>query len=223
MKTKVSRRKVGLLVAALLLTLAPATALAQPLDSAYIVLFETRESAPVHAAPGNDLVPFPRLPGAFIPKDDTLTRIAQATLEGQVQAVGGGLLSDWNEVEVQGQSRIDWTSLQGSLSGVFHAETVTGRAVSGKLFNAEIDLSTLFTAGFGTVGGSWTTLGKNRIGGTFTGFVFAAVQIPTGTFVYFWGVDPDSCSLISDLAPAPVDKFGNGIARFDLCLFAGAP
>lgn len=222
METKTSRRTLGLLAAALLLALTPGTALAQglPSDSVYLILFETRESPPVHAAPGNDLAPFPPLPGAFIHKGGILTRIAQATLQGNAEAAGGGLLGDWTEVEVQGQSRINWsptspTFLQGTLSGVFHAETVAGTQEPGKL-SGQMNLSTLFSSGFGTVAGNWTTLGRNRVGGSFQGAVFAAVELAPGTFVYILGVNPDG-SFIT--APAQVDKFGNGIARFDLFLF----
>lgn len=225
MKTKVSRRKVGLLVAGLLLVLAPAGALAQTPCAAGTAL-EVLESPPYHAAPGG-----PTFPGAFSPGigaqlGGLFARIAQATEVGELAGVCGGV-DLTGPVEIQAQSRIPVTGVtvggepilgSGTFSGVGRIDTSANGVVVVKL-----DGTITFVPGAPIaqiLGGSWSTLGKNRTTGTFDATAFVPVPLGCtlengGCFYFVPGVglvplDPDT---------EYSKQHGTGLANFVITLW----
>jgi hypothetical protein len=200
--------KVGLLAAALLLALGPASAsaLACPLTGnvATAVLYETLESPPAGAAP---LGP---LPGTYIVA--TGERLAEAREAGTIQGCNG-LAFMTGAFDLQGQSRVPFDPITvsfgtGSVSGVFQIDTVTGGGVAGKLLDGSVlDLSTIFLTGTAPVYGTWSTLGKNKVTGTFSGVFLMPFQIP-GMEGWFYYYDP-----LTNVGPVPVQstEFNNGV------------
>ncbi|MBI2159280.1 MAG: hypothetical protein HYU25_02615 [Candidatus Rokubacteria bacterium] len=172
-----------LLLAGALLALVPASALAQ--GGAQLVLYEVIESPPPSPATGGQ-------PGAFIPgPDGSVTRLAQATLTGPVKAAGGSLDS-WSggEVDAYAQSRVDLATGVGPISGSFTVDLASGGAVSGKL-DGILDLHYLLQnlAPLAPVSGTWNTLGKSSVGGTFSGVAQVPIECsklggPEGYFCY---------------------------------------
>lgn len=202
----------ALLLAGLVLALAPATALAQGSGSAYLVLYEVMESPPPRPSTGGR-------PGAFVPgPDGSVTRLAQATLAGPVVAAAGSL-ADWldGEVQAHAQSRVSLATRQGPLNGAFTVDTMgLNGAIPGKL-SGILDLSMLLSptspVPLAPTWGSWRTLGQpsSRLGGTFSGVAQVPVDCgmlpgdnPAGMACY---LNP-STGLGEQLAP---DEFKDGV------------
>lgn len=220
MKTKVSRRKVGLLVAALLLALTPATALAWT-GVSQGVLLEVLESPPAHAAPGG-----PTIPGAFPPGIGG--RLAQATEAGTL--VGSETLAFLTgDIEVHAQSRIPvdpatggfGVGSVGTISGVFHVDN-GGGVVTGKL-EGTLDLTGAVCGRqpcpLAPTNGTWATLGKTKTSGLFSGVFFIPFQIPGLPGWFYLTPDPVTGLPFTQLLPSEFGKDGTPLVKLLVTLY----
>jgi hypothetical protein len=192
MNTNSMRRGSAWLLAGLLVLFAPAVALAQGV--AHLVLYEVVESPPPRPAS----VDLEGLPGAFVPgPDGSVTRLAQATLTGPVVSANGSLASWFDgQVDAHAQSRVDLASGVGPINGIFAVDLPGGGAVPGKL-SGMLNLSLILTkqAPLAFVfDGTWNTLGKSSVGGTFSG----VAQVPM------------DCGLLADLLAGVVPPVASG-------------
>ncbi len=209
----------GILGAALLTVLGllmPSLALAQT-PVAFGVLLEVLESPPAHAAPGG-----PTMPGTFPPGIGG--RLAQATLVGSLDS-SLALLN--GEVELHAQSRVPFDPATGwgvgTITGVATIDSGADGVVVAKLdgflsfvpFNAGAPLAPTW--------GNWSTLGKNRTGGTFFGAALVPFPCPS------WSGLSGFCYLTLDAAGTPngvtpltaedFNKQGVPVAKFLITLF----
>lgn len=180
----------GLFVAGLLLALSPPAAWA---GIATATLYETMESPPAHAAPGG-----PDIPGTFPPGIGG--RLATATEAGIIQGSGDlGFLTGNMTVHAQSRVGIDASTGflgTGTISGSFEVKPPTGGAAVPAKLDGTIDLSTVYS-GYASTSGSWSTLGKKKISGDFSGLFLipingAMLGYPADKWFYL-DVDKNGC------------------------------
>lgn len=204
--------KLALLVA-VLLAVAPTTALAQT-PVAGGILLEVLESPPPHAAPGG-----PTMPGTFPP--GIRGRLAQATLVGSLAGIP--LLT--GEFELHAQSRVPFNPTTGwgvgTISGVgtidSDADGVLVAKLDGsldfRLFNQEVPLA--------PTGGTWKTLGKVRMSGTFAGVALVPFPCEFGFGFCYLTLDAfgNPTGGVTPLAASEFNKHGVPVAKFLFTLF----
>ena len=181
------------LLAAVLLALAPTTALAQ--GFAQGVFYETREKVRVKST------------------STTSTRVAKAMEVGSV-VYAEGTLADWfgAEVEIRAQSRVDLLTGMGPIDGGFKVHAVGGKGVIPGKISGTLDLSLILAdvAPLAPAVGTWQTHGKGALEGTFSGVAQVPVDCavlggPAGFFCYlrpdFSGADLLDASEFQDGVP----------------------
>ena len=188
--------KAALLVA-VLLALAPTTALAQ--GFAQGVFYETREKVRVKST------------------STTSTRVAKAMEVGSVVSAGGTLAS-WlgAEVDIRAQSRVDLATGVGPIAGGFKVDTVGGKGVIPGEISGTLDLSLILAdaAPLAPAEGTWQTHGKASLGGTYAGVAQVPVPcsvlgVPVDAFCY---LHPDGLGV--DLVQASEFQDGAPLVRF---------